>query len=134
MGNFTSAAEAERYIGGVFEAGFATPEISAQLARSGLVLRMNLSDPDTVITADLVEQKVYIGDDAPEANMTLDLSADTANSFWQGKVGVPLALARGHIKIKGALPKLLGLLPSAKTLNSRYIATLTEDGRTDLLA
>jgi hypothetical protein len=28
-----------------------------------------------------VEQKVYVGDDAPEATVTLALSADTANRF-----------------------------------------------------
>lgn len=39
-----------------------------------------------------------------------------------------------RIKFSGAMPKLLALLPSAKALNSRYIETLTEDGRTDLLA
>ena len=66
--------------------------------------------------------------------MTLTLSADTANRFWQGKVGVPLAVARGQIKLSGAMPKLMGLLPHAKTRNSRYIETLTADGRTDLLA
>jgi hypothetical protein len=42
-------------------------------------------------------------------------------------------VARGQIKLSGALPKLIALLPSANALNSRYIETLTEDGRTDLL-
>ena len=62
--------------------------------------------------------------------MTLTLSADTANRFWQGKVGVPLAVARGQrLNSPGAMPKLLGLLPHAKTRNSRfYIETLTADG------
>jgi putative sterol carrier protein len=133
MSTFTTAAEAEKYLSGVFQAGFATPEINQQLAKSGLVLRMNLSDPDTVITVDLVGQRIYLDDTAPEPNMTLSLSADTANRFWQGKVSLPLAIARGQIKLTGAMPKLLGLLPSAKALNAKYIEALTADGRTDLL-
>ena len=133
MSSFASPAEVEKYIGGVFENGFAVPEISSELAKSGLVLRMNLSDPDIVITADLTEQKVYVGDDAPEANMTLTLTSDTANRFWQGKVSVPLAVARGQIKLSGALPKLIALLPSAKALNARYIEALSQDQRTDLI-
>ena len=48
------------------EAGFADPATSSALAKSGVVLRMNLSEPDTVITVDLVEQEIHIGEDAPE--------------------------------------------------------------------
>lgn len=133
MSTFTTAAEAQLYLGGVFQAGFATPEINQQLAKSDLVLRMDLTDPDTVITVDLAGQRIYLDHTAPEPNMTLTLSADTANRFWQGKVSIPLAIARGQIKLAGAMPKLLGLLPSAKALNDKYIETLTADGRNDLL-
>ena len=134
MTAFTTATEAETYLSSVFQAGFDDPTISQALVKSGVVLRMNLSEPDTVITADLVDQKIYIGETGPEANMTLTLSAETANKFWQGKVSVPLAVARGHIKFEGAMPKLIGLLPSAKTLNSTYVERLKADGRADLLA
>lgn len=133
MTTFTTTAEAEKYLSGIFQAGFDTPEINQQLAKSDLVLRMNLTDPDTVITVDLAAQRIYVDHTAPEPNMTLTLSADTANRFWQGKVSIPLAIARGHIKLAGAMPKLLGLLPSAKALNGKYIEALTADGRTDLL-
>jgi putative sterol carrier protein len=133
MTTFATAAEAEKYLSAVFQAGFDTPEINQQLATSGLVLRMNLTDPDTVITVDLAGQRIYLGDTSPEPNMTLSLSADTANRFWQGKVSIPLAVARGQITLAGAMPKLLGLLPAAKSLNSKYIDALTADGRTDLL-
>lgn len=133
MTTFATTAEAEKYLSVVFQAGFDTPEINQQLAKSGLVLRMNLTDPDTVITVDLAGQRIYLGDTSPEPNMTLTLSADTANRFWQGKVSIPLAIARGQIKLAGAMPKLLGLLPSAKALNAKYIEALTADGRTDLL-
>lgn len=134
MTTFTNSAEAEKYLSSVFEAGFADPATSSALAKSGVVLRMNLSEPDTVITVDLVEQEIHIGEDAPEPNMILTLSSATANRFWQGKVSVPLAVARSQIKVAGAMPKLLGLLPHAKALNKAYTARLAADGRTDLLA
>lgn len=134
MGTFATAAEAENYLSSVFQAGFDTPEINERLAKSGLILRMNLSDPDTVITADLPGRRIFLGEDSPEPNMTLTLSSDMANRFWQGKVSVPLAVARGQITLAGAMPKLIGLLPSAKSLNQTYIQTLKAEGRTDLLA
>lgn len=134
MTAFADTAEATRYISGVFEAGFADPEISAQLEKSGLVLRMELSDPDAVITVDTAARLIEVGETALTENMTLSLSSETANKFWQGKVSIPLAVARGQIKVSGALPKLLALLPSAKKLNAQYVDRLRADGRDDLLA
>lgn len=131
---FSDHAEAVTYISSVFEGGFADPEIKTKLATSGLVLRMELTDPDAVITVDTETSEITVGDPAPEPNMTLTLSSDTANRFWQGKVSIPLAVARGQIKVAGALPKLLALLPSAKTMNTQYIERLKADGREDLLA
>ncbi|RNL80181.1 SCP2 sterol-binding domain-containing protein [Nocardioides marmorisolisilvae] len=131
---FADTDEAAKYIGSVFQAGFDDPQIRTKLEASGLVLRMEISDPDLVMTVDMHTGSIVVGDTELEPNMTLTLSSDTANRFWQGKVGVPLAVARGQIKIDGALPKLLALLPSAKTLNARYIARLEADGRSDLLA
>lgn len=132
--SFKDVDETVKYLSSVFQAGFDDPAISATLVKSGMIMRMELTDPEVVITTDLVGQQVYIGTDGPEPNMTLGLSADTANRFWQGKVSVPLAVARGHIKLSGALPKLIALLPSAKPIQQRYVETLTADGRTDLLA
>lgn len=130
---FTTTAEAEQYIGGVFEEGFATPEIREQLIKSGLVLRMELADPEATITADLVTQTLHYGDTEITPTITLSLSSADANRFWQGKLSLPLALARGQLKVTGPLPRLLGLLPSASALNARYTATLVAAGRTDLL-
>ena len=131
---FADTDEAAKYLGSVFRAGFDDPQIRAKLEASDLVLRMELSDPDLRMTVDMHTGDIVVGETGLEPNMTLTLSSDTANRFWQGKVGVPLAVARGQIKIDGALPKLLALLPSAKTLNARYIERLEADGRQDLLA
>jgi len=132
--SFTDSAEAVKYLSSVFQAGFDDPEIAPTLKQSGVVMRMDLSEPEAVITVDLVGQEIHLDGDGPEPNMTLTLTADTANRFWQGKVSVPLAVARGHIKINGALPKLIALLPTAKAIQERYVQTLTADGRHDLLA
>lgn len=131
---FTDTEDATHYLSSVFQAGFDDPAISTALAKSGLVLRMDVTEPALVLTVDLVNQTIHMGSDAPEANMSLGLTADTANRFWQGKVSVPLAVARGHIKLGGALPKLIALLPTAKPIQQRYVETLRADGRADLIA
>ncbi|MCZ4499127.1 MAG: sterol carrier protein [Marmoricola sp.] len=134
MTAFANASEAGTYISGVFEMGFADPEICEQLVKSGLILRMELSDPDALVVVDTTTRQIDVGESAVEPNMTLTLSSETANRFWQGKVSIPLAVARGQIKVSGQLPKLLGLLPSAKKLNAQYVERLRTDGREDLIA
>ena len=39
------------------------------------------------------------------------MDADTAHRFWLGKVNVTVALARGQMKAKGPVAKILKLVP-----------------------
>jgi len=130
---FTSTADAAKYLSSVFQVGFDDPDISPKLQKSGVVMRMELTEPEFSMTVDLVNHTIHTGEDGPEPNMVLAMTAETANRFWQGKVSVPLAVGRGTIKITGALPKLIALLPTAKPIQQRYIETLRAQGRDDLL-
>ena len=67
----------------------------------------------------------------PEVVMTMD--ADTAHRFWLGHVNVTVALARGQIKARGPVAKILKLVPLVKPVFPRYRAMLQESGREDLL-
>ena len=59
--------------------------------------------------------------------MTMD--ADTAHRFWLGKVNVTVALARGQMKAKGPVAKILKLVPLVKPVFPRYRQMLEEAGR-----
>jgi putative sterol carrier protein len=63
--------------------------------------------------------------------MTMD--ADTAHKFWLGKVNVTIAMARGQMKAKGPVAKILKLVPLVKPVFPRYRNMLAEAGRGDLL-
>jgi putative sterol carrier protein len=67
----------------------------------------------------------------PEVVMTMD--ADTAHRFWLGKVNVTVALARGQIKAKGPVAKILKLVPLVKPVFPRYRSILERAGREDLV-
>ena len=67
----------------------------------------------------------------PEVVMTMD--ADTAHRFWLGKVNVTVALARGQMKAKGPVAKILKLVPLVKPVFPRYRKMLEESQRRDLL-
>ena len=66
----------------------------------------------------------------PEVIMTMD--ADTAHKFWLGKVNVTMALAKGQMKAKGPVAKILKLVPLAKSAFPRYRQMLADAGRADL--
>ena len=63
--------------------------------------------------------------------MTMD--ADVAHRFWLGKVNVTIAIARGQIKTRGPVAKILKLVPLVKPVFPRYRAQLEAAGRSDLL-
>ena len=93
-------------------------------------------DPESQITVRMKEDeepKVDLGttDLQPEVTMTMD--ADTAHRFWLGQVNVTVALARGQIKAKGPVAKVLRLVPLARPVFPRYEAQLKEQGREDLV-
>ncbi|MEV4147669.1 SCP2 sterol-binding domain-containing protein [Amycolatopsis sp. NPDC049691] len=134
MPGFTSVEEVNKYIGGIFEKAFTDDSIGPKLAATGMSLRMNFTDPDSVVTVELGERRVLTGDDAKiDADAVLSMSSDTANRYWQGKVSLPLAMAKGKLKVGGSAAQLLKLAPIAKDLYPVYVAMLKADNRDDLV-
>jgi len=58
----------------------------------------------------------------------MSLSGDTCHKFWLQEVSMPIALAKGLIKAKGPLPKVLKLLPLLKPAYESYPAIAKEHG------
>lgn len=134
MPRFASVEEVNTYIGGIFERALAHESIGPKLEATGMTLRMNFTDPDAAVTVDLAQRKVLTGDDAlVDADATLSMSTETANSYWQGKVSLPLAMAKGKLKVGGSAAQLLKLAPITKELYPVYVEMLQADGRDDLI-
>jgi hypothetical protein len=134
MAGFASDDDLRRYIGGIFEKALTLPEIGQKLRDTGLVLRVTTVDPDGVLTIDLPNQKVGLGDLGLTPDATMRMSSTDANLFWQGKVNLPLAMARKKIVVDGKMAPLLKLVPQTKPLFAIYVDLLKADNRTDLLA
>jgi hypothetical protein len=132
---FADEAEVYDYLGGVFRMGLQDPKLVEALQPSGVVLRIVYTDPDAVITVDMPNAEVYTGaGTGPDPNVELFMTADTGNRFWLGKVVLPVALAKGDVRAKGPVAKLLKMLPLAKQLFGPYKQDLENRGRQDLLA
>jgi hypothetical protein len=134
MAGFASDEDLRRYIGGIFETALAMPDIGPKLRDTGLVLKVTIFDPDGELTIDLPNQKVGLGDLGLTPDATMRMSAEDANLFWQGKVNLPIAMARKKIVVDGRMAPLLKLVPQTKPLFALYVGLLQADGRTDLLA
>ncbi|GAA1878613.1 SCP2 sterol-binding domain-containing protein [Pseudonocardia ailaonensis] len=132
---FQNEAEVYEYLGGVFRLGMEDAELVEKLKPSGVVLRITYTEPDAVLTVDMPNSEIFEGaGNGPAPNVELFMSADTGNRFWLGKVVLPVALAKGQVRAKGPVAKLLKVLPLAKGLFGPYRGMLEEKGRTDLLA
>ena len=55
-----------------------------------------------------------------KATVEMTLSGDTCHKFWLKHVSMPIALAKGLIKAKGPMPKVLKLLPLLKPAYEMY--------------
>lgn len=135
MAAFTGEAEVYEYLGGVFRMGMEDAALVEKLKPSGVVLRITYTEPDAVLTVDMPNSQIFEGaGNGPDPNVELFMTADTGNRFWLGKVVLPVALAKGQVRAKGPVAKLLKVLPLAKGLFGPYQASLEAKGRTDLLA
>ncbi len=134
MPGFANQDELYRYVGGIFERGFVDPELGPKIEATGLVFEARCTEPDSSLVIDLGGKKVYQGTDgSPEPQAALIMSTETSNAYWQGKVNLPFAMARGKVKVEGDVAKLLALSPLGKKLFPQYIEMLKADGRDDLI-
>ncbi|HWJ82487.1 MAG TPA: SCP2 sterol-binding domain-containing protein [Nocardioides sp.] len=130
---FNDSSEVRKYLGGIFETAFADAEIGPKLKATGIVLKTVYSDPDAVLIIDATSGTVYEGDESTEASAVMTMSADTGNGYWQGKVNLPLAMAKSKIKVQGNVASLLKIAPLGKKLYPKYVEMLRTDGRDDLV-
>ncbi len=135
MGYFADSQEVYDTLGKLFVEIANDDELAPKFRRANTIVRYQYSEPDSAITVRLQEGEpgdVDFGESEMEPEVTMTMSADTAHLFWLGQVNVTVALARGEIKAKGPVAKILKLVPLAKPVFPRYKAQLEEQGREDL--
>jgi len=133
---FKDADEVYRFIGRLFEDLAEDEELAPKFRRANTVVQYRYRDPDSVITVQLQEDqdgRVDFGETDLEPEVVMSMDADTAHRFWPGKVNVTVALARGQMKAKGPVAKILKLVPLVKPVFPKYRAMLEEAGREDLV-
>ncbi|HEU0023300.1 MAG TPA: SCP2 sterol-binding domain-containing protein [Thermoleophilaceae bacterium] len=135
MPYFKDAGEVYAYIGRLFQDLAEDEELAPKFQKADTIVQYRYRTPESVITVSLREGdgRVDCGDTDMEPEVVMSMEADTAHRFWLGKVNVTVALARGQMKAKGPVAKILKLVPLTKPIFPRYRAILEESGRQDLL-
>jgi hypothetical protein len=135
MSYFTETAEVEHFIGGIFTECVNEPELKKKFADTGVILRLNFTDPEATVLVDFVASKVYTGDEVgPDPNIEMFMTSDVSHEYWLGKVNVSVALAKGQMRAKGPVPKILKLVPLTKHVFPRYEEMIRAAGRPELLS
>ncbi len=135
MPYFKDAEEVYSCIGKLFEELAADEELAPKFRKANTIVQYQYRNPASQITVNLRDEsgQVDCGETTMEPEVVMSMEADTAHRFWLGKVNVTVALARGQMKAKGPVAKILKLVPLVKPVFPRYTAQLEQAGRQDLL-
>ena len=136
MPYFKDEHEVYEHLGTLFVGLNADEELAPLFRKADTIVQYVYRKPDSLITIRMLdgqEGQVDLGPTRLEPEVVMTMDADTAHRFWLGKVNVTIAIARGQIKTKGPVAKVLKLMPLAKTVFPRYRAQLEAAGRSDLI-
>ncbi len=122
MSYFSDAEEVYKYLGGVFRVADRTDGVGDNLRSADLILRLDYSGPTSSITVVLKEPALQVieGDCELTPDVRMSMSADNGNKFWRGEYNVAVGLAKGQVKAKGPVSKILKLIPIAKPVFPLY--------------
>jgi putative sterol carrier protein len=133
---FKDADEVYRFIGKLFQDLAQDDELAPKFQKANTIVQYQYREPESQITVSLREEedgRVDLGDTTMEPEVVMTMEADTAHRFWLGTVNVTVALARGQMKARGPVAKILKLVPLTKPIFPRYRKMLEAAGRQDLL-
>jgi len=136
MPYFKDEQEVYDYIGKLFQDLAEDDELWPKFRRANTIVQCQFRNPESQITVCMREDEdaqVDLGPTELEPEVLMTMDADTAHRFWLGKVNVTVALARGQMKAKGPVAKILKLVPLVKPVFPRYKRMLTDAGREDLM-
>ncbi len=143
MKGFRSAAEFKRVFEHVFQLMNEHPEVGRPLRDAHAPHRFVITDLGIELNVDAApgaaEKKGKFlqwtwGPPPWKPAITLKMSSETANRFFQGKENVALAVALGRVKLSGPLLTILKLAPVTNPIHEPYRHWLEENGYRHLVA
>lgn len=138
MSVFESESDVYSVIGTFLERTMADADIGPRFVQADALIRLVYSEPASEVWIDARATRelplVSTGPSDEQPTVEITMAADLGHRFWLGAVNIPAAMARGQVKSKGPMSKLLRLLPALRPAYASYRDFLKEEGRADLLA
>ena len=111
MAIFANTEKMYEVLGTLFNTLMNHPSVGPKFVESNIIIKFTINDPNGFIWL-TPDNGVICGDS--------DLKPTIEMKFWLQEVSMPVALAKGLIKAKGPLPKVLKLLPLLKPAYEAY--------------
>jgi hypothetical protein len=128
MAIFESTEKMYDVLGSLFGFLMEHPEVGPKYMDANIIIKFDIFDPEGYIW--LTPDGVVVGPSELKPTIEMKLSGDTCHDFWLQNVSMPVALAKGLIKAKGPMPKVLKLLPLLKPAYENYPRIAKEKGLT----
>jgi hypothetical protein len=109
-------------LGGLFEMLAGDEVVGKKYNDENINLQFVINDPDGQIWLMHGDEKPFValGDQDCEADIVMWIAGDDCHLFWLQQLKLPVALAKKKVKAKGAMSKILGLLPMLKPAYDAY--------------
>ncbi len=129
MAVFENTDKMYTVLGSLFNKLVKDPAVGPQFIAAEIVIKFTIDNPSGEIwLSPGNDGEVICGPSALAPTIEMSLSGDTCHRFWLQEVSMPIALAKGLIKAKGPLPKVLKLLPLLKPAYAAYPSIAKEYG------
>jgi len=116
---FRDAEQTYEVFGGLWQEVLAESKLSEKLRKMKLTMKFITRNPDGCMW--IAHDRVLTGPEADQdAIITMELPANMAHEFWLDKLNLGQALSSNEVKVRGPLPKLMGLLPMLKFVYKKY--------------
>lgn len=141
MGVFKNSQQFYDTVGEVMYLASLDPDIGSSVARTQLIIQFRYTDPDAQITLNAQDRPsqpeayfdVFFGPTNLQPDVVMSMQADLAHEFWQGRVNLFSALARGQVLATGNVTPVLRLVPLVEPMFQWYMMLLQEQGLADLI-
>jgi putative sterol carrier protein len=115
MAHFETDAEVYDQLGGILNNLVYNSARREQLRQADAVVQFAFRQPDATVTLDVRANKtprIELGETKLRADVVLAMDADTGRALLTGELSPTVALARGDVRTKGPVSKVLRLVPA----------------------
>src|SRR3954470_24843245 len=115
MAHFETDAEVYDQLGGILNNLVYNSARREQLRQADAVVQFAFREPDATVTLDVRANKtprIDLGETKLRAEVVLSMDADTGRALLTGGLSPTIALARGDVRTKGPVSKVLRLVPA----------------------